>query len=135
MIVSIIWSLLLSWVIGLERERQDKPAGLRTIMLVCFGATLAMLFAREIHSGSSIARIPSHFLAAIGFVGSGSIIVFNKRVEGITTAALLLPMTVVGFLCGIERYFLATVSAVCIYAILKLKRVRLVSKNKRRRLR
>lgn len=132
----IVISLLLSALIGTEREYQDKPAGLRTIMFVCLGATLSMLFALELGKIigvpiTDIVRIPGHYLAAIGFVGTGSIIMLNKHVEGITTAALLLPITIVGFFCGLGNYPLAVISTLSIYLILVIKTIQVAIQNRK----
>lgn len=127
-------AILLSALVGYEREQQDKPAGLRTIMFVCVGAALSVVCA--ILMGNkfginmvSIIRIPAHYLAAIGFVGSGSIILLKDRIEGITTAALLLPITVVGFLCGMGEYVFALAGGLCVYGILMIKYIKIEIKN------
>jgi putative Mg2+ transporter-C (MgtC) family protein len=114
-------ALLLSALVGYEREKHDKPAGMRTIMFICLGAALSIIFAQRLDVANQMIRIPAHFLTAIGFVGSGSIIVLNKRVEGITTAALLLPVTIIGFFCGMGEFILAIATCICVYTILKLK--------------
>lgn len=129
-LIKIGLSLFLSGLIGSERERNDKPAGLRTIMLLCLGATLITLFALEFAKTSGLnfdgIRVMAYYLVAIGFVGSGIIgRDKKKKLEGITTASILLPVSAIGFLCGIGSYYLAVISALCIYGILMLKYVRI----------
>ena len=111
-------SLLLSALIGSEREYNEKPAGLRTIMSICLGATLIAIFTlkfiKTIGLNFDAIRGIAYYLVAIGFVGGG---IINKG-EGITTASILLPVTILGFFCGLGYYILATVSGLCIYGIL-----------------
>ena len=124
-LIKIGLSLLLSGFVGYEREHNDKPAGLRTIMSICLGATIAVLFNQTLAGGNfDYIRLPAYYLAAIGFVGGGIIQKTSKnKIEGITTASILLPIAIVGLFCGIGEYLLAGASTLSIYIILKLKYV------------
>ena len=130
-LIGIGLSLVLSALIGFERESQDKSAGLRTTMLICLGATLTVIFtlelvkiAQPLGMSFDLIRAIAYYLVAIGFVGGGIIHQSGKKLKGITTSALLLPVSFVGFFCGLEQYILAIIAAICIYLILKLKYVR-----------
>ena len=116
-------SLLLSALIGSEREYNDKPAGLRTIMLVCLGTTLftiisILLRGIEGNSNYDLGRIIAYTIAGIGFLGSGVIIQNKGNVEGVTTAGTLWAMVGIGVFCGLGYYILAMASTLCIYIIL-----------------
>lgn len=133
-------SFLLGLIIGLEREQADKPAGLRTVLFIMIGATLTVIFSLrylDIAEKFDAIRAIAYYLVAIGFVGGGIIGRKQGKVEGITTASLLLPISLIGFLCGIGDYFLAVVSTLIIYLILKLKylkiKIQLITKKKKRR--
>lgn len=100
-----------SLVIGLNRDEQGHPAGMRTTMLVCLAATLAMLQVNILlpmsgKTPSSFAvmdlmRLPLGILSGIGFIGAGVIVKRdNKLVTGVTTAATLWFVTVLGLLFG-----------------------------------
>lgn len=141
-LIGIGLSLLLSCLIGWEREQQDKSAGLRTTMLICLGATLTVIFtlelikiAQPLEMSFDMIRAIAYYLVAIGFVGGGIIHRSGRKLRGITTSALLLPVSVVGFFCGLGTYTLAIISAICIYLILKLKyvKVKIETVNKRKR--
>ena len=141
-LIGIGLSLLLSSLIGFEREQQDKSAGLRTTMLICLGATLTVIFtlelikiAKPLEMSFDMIRAIAYYLVAIGFVGGGIIHRSGKKLKGITTSSLLLPVAVVGFFCGLGAYMLAVVSAICVYLILKLKyvKVRIETYNKKKR--
>lgn len=103
-------------VIGWERERQDKPAGLRTHMLVSLGAAAYMIAAIEFstdisHENPAIRLDPMRALAGIiggvGFLGAGSIIQARGSVRGITTAASIWIAAALGTSCGMGRFRLA----------------------------
>jgi len=138
-LIGIGLSILLSGLIGFERESQDKSAGLRTTMLICLGATLTVIFtlelvkiAQPLNMSFDMIRAVAYYLVAIGFVGGGIIHQSGKKLKGITTSALLLPVSLVGFFCGLEQYILAIISAICIYLILKLKYVQIKILKKKR---
>ena len=131
-LIGIGLSILLSGLIGFERESQDKSAGLRTTMLICLGATLTVIFtlelikiAKPLGMDFDMIRAIAYYLVAIGFVGSGIIYKSGKKVKGITTSALFLPLSATGFFCGLNNYILAIISAGCIYLILKLKYIKI----------
>ena len=133
-------SFLLGLIIGLEREQQDKPAGLRTVLLIMIGATLTVIFSLRylgVVEKFDAIRAIAYYLVAIGFVGGGIIGRKQGKIEGITTASLLLPISLIGFLCGIGDYFLAIIATLIIYLILKLKylkiKIQLIIKKKKRR--
>jgi len=121
-------SFLLGLIIGLEREQADKPAGLRTILFIMVGATLTVVFSLRylgVAESFDAIRAISYYLVAIGFVGGGIIGRRNGKIEGITTAALLLPISLIGFLCGIGDFFLAICSTAIIYIVLKLRYIKI----------
>ncbi len=127
-LLKIAVALLCGLLIGFEREKQDKPAGLRTIMFIVFGATLTTIFSLKYLSVDGVSfdaiRAIAYYLVAIGFVGGG-IIRKATKTDGITTASLLLPMSVVGFLCGIGDFFLAIISTLIIFLVLMLKYIKI----------
>ncbi|HEX4155969.1 MAG TPA: MgtC/SapB family protein [Acidobacteriaceae bacterium] len=100
-----------SFVIGLNRDERGRPAGLRTVMLVCLAATFAMLQVNLLlplagRTGNSfvmndLMRLPLGILSGIGFIGAG--VIFkrdNQLATGVTTAATLWYVTVLGLLFG-----------------------------------
>jgi len=124
-------SLLLGSIIGYEREKNDKPAGVRTIMSLCYGATLISMVTLEMAKMSTIItdfdaiRGIAYYLVAIGFVGGGIIRIHKGKIEGITTASILLPVTIMGILIGLGKFELAILSFFGILIILMLKYVKI----------
>ncbi len=133
-------ALILSLFIGWEREQQHKGAGLRTISLITLGATLIVILTlrwdvyTELKNSFDAIRAIAYYLVGLGFMGSGLIRQKGGKLVGLTTASLLLPMAVIGFLCGMGEYTLAIVSTLIIYFILKLKHVKItLTKTRKKR--
>jgi putative Mg2+ transporter-C (MgtC) family protein len=109
-------SMVLGGIIGLERERADKPAGLRTHMLVSGAATTLVILADLIVAGSSVpseivrtdpVRIIEAIVAGVAFLGAGTIIRRQMEVEGLTTAASLLFVAALGIAVALHQFVLA----------------------------
>jgi len=121
-LVSIVLSLLTGVLIGYERERSDKPCGVRTTIFIIIGATLATIISRKWSIGNfDSIRLAAYYIVAIGFVGGGIINRRNGKLEGITTASLLLPLTLLGILYGMGEYVLAVSTSILTYLVLESK--------------
>jgi len=96
-------------LIGLERERKHKTAGIKTNILICVGATLftAISFmVGEVVPGVDPTRIMSYILSGIGFLGAGAIFKNADKVHGMTTAAIIWVMSAIGMIIGAGGYSL-----------------------------
>ena len=93
-------------VIGLEREFRSKPAGFRTMILICVGSCLYTILSKEAAPGSSD-RIASNIVTGIGFIGAGVIFKEGITVNGLTTAALIWITAALGMAIGFHNYPLA----------------------------
>lgn len=108
-------ALLCGILLGMERERKDKPAGLRTIVLISLGSALFMIVGNLIPFGYAwpdLARIDPSRVAAgvvtgIGFLGAGTIIQSRGSVQGLTTAAIIWVAAGVGMCAGLGYNVLA----------------------------
>jgi putative Mg2+ transporter-C (MgtC) family protein len=102
--IKSIVALLCGGIIGWERERRGKPAGLRTNMLICVGSTLYMLLAELIMSGSPNeapdTRIAAQVVTGIGFIGAGTIIQSRGTIQGLTSAAVIWTVAAIGLCIG-----------------------------------
>jgi len=106
---------LLGGVIGFERQLRGKPAGLRTNILICFGAALFTVLSRELAgTPADSARIAAQIIPGIGFIGAGSILHSRATVTGLTTAATLFVVASVGMAVGGGLYITAVFSTVMI---------------------
>jgi putative Mg2+ transporter-C (MgtC) family protein len=118
-IVSLLLSVGLAGIIGIEREVTHKPAGLRTHMLVSLGSCLFTLMSPNF--GGQPAQIAGGVVAGIGFIGAGEIWADKDRIRGITTAASLWSVAAIGLACGAGEYMIATVAAILAFVILTSK--------------
>ncbi|OGW01223.1 MAG: hypothetical protein A2889_00525 [Nitrospinae bacterium RIFCSPLOWO2_01_FULL_39_10] len=91
--IRLILSTILGGIIGIERERRNQPAGLRTHIILCVGSTLMMLVSIYVASeignpeNSDPGRIAAQVVSGIGFLGAGAILRFGVSIKGLTTAA------------------------------------------------
>ena len=120
----IIWrlglALLLSSIIGLEREIGQKSAGLRTYSLVGLGSAVFMLVSiygftdalGQAHNGLDPSRVAAQIVSGIGFIGGGIIFVRRDTVRGLTTAAGVWVTAGVGMACGGDLPVVATTTTV-----------------------
>ena len=120
-IVKIVLIIILSGIIGLERDSWNKPAGFRTHALVGISSVLVVLcgeyFFKTFGSGDP-GRIPAQLLSGIGFIGAGTILRDGFNVKGLTTAASLLAVTCIGLCIGAGFYFIGITATVISYLVL-----------------
>lgn len=107
--VRIALSVLLGGLIGMERERHGRAAGMRTHILVCIGAALTSLisvYVNEIAGGTGdVLRISAQVVSGIGFLGAGMIILRdNNVIVGLTTAAGVWTTSIIGIAIGYGFY-------------------------------
>jgi len=112
--LKLLLAVALGGLIGLERESSQKPAGFRTNILICIGAAMMMVLAITIlqgkeTGGSEMARIAAGVITGIGFIGAGTIIQARGSVVGLTSAATLWTVAVLGLVIGYGHYIIALV--------------------------
>ncbi len=126
-------AMVVGALLGYERERADKPAGLRTYMLVCEGAALFMLCAillsaqmRAFGGVSDPGRLASTVVQGIGFIAGGVILTTGRQVRGLTTAAGLWVAAALGLLIGagylVVAIGTAALTLVALVGLAKLER-------------
>lgn len=100
--VLVVVSVVCGMVVGIERELRQKPAGLRTVMLICVGSTVFTLASILIGSGSMAdrGRIAAQVVTGVGFLGAGAIIRERGTVVGLTTGATIWTAAAVGMIVG-----------------------------------
>lgn len=117
-ILRLILAVVLGGIIGFERGRSGRPAGLRTHILVCIGSVLAIMtnqYIFETYKASDPTRMAAQVLSGIGFLGAGTILVTGKQqVKGLTTAAGLWATACMGLAIGIGFYKAAIVGCILI---------------------
>lgn len=108
-IVRLLLAMILGGCIGMEREKNKRPAGFRTHILVCVGSCMTALIGlfvwSEMNGASDPLRIAAQVISGIGFLGVGTILVKeHDRITGLTTAAGLWATAAIGIACGYGFY-------------------------------
>jgi putative Mg2+ transporter-C (MgtC) family protein len=126
---------LLGAVIGIDRERREHDAGLRTHMLVCIGACLFTALSEFAFPGGDPGRVASQILPGIGFLGAGTILKYGKTIHGLTTATSIWVTAAVGMAIGSGAWFLALNATLLVWFVLsilhRIERDHLARKNQR----
>ncbi|WP_207695640.1 MgtC family protein [Enterococcus sp. DIV0212c] len=137
-IIRLCLAMLIGGVIGFERQYKNRPAGMRTHILVCMGATIIALIQVEIAANalqdainhpeltgvirSDQARLIAQVVSGIGFLGAGTIIVTKQSVTGLTTAASLWAIAGLGIAIGMGYYAIALTSFIGVFIALTVVR-------------
>ena len=123
-VVRILVAVLCGGAIGLERGLKNRPAGLRTYMLVCVGSCLVMLtnqYIFQVSQAGDPMRLGAQVVSGIGFLGAGTIIVTrHNQIKGLTTAAGLWSAAGVGLALGVGFYEAALVAGFAIFFVLTI---------------
>ena len=124
MLLRIFVSIALGAILGIERGLKNRPAGLRTYILVCMGSCIVMLTNQYVYAAYNTGdpvRMAAQVVSGIGFLGAGSIIVTKQnQIKGLTTAAGLWAAAAVGLAIGIGLYEVALVGGLSILIILRV---------------
>ena len=131
-LLSVVLAIALGALVGAEREFDKRPAGLRTHILVCVGATLFTIASINFVGTQDPSRIAAGIVTGIGFLGAGAIFKSKNHIEGITTAADLWVLASIGILIGIKFYLTAALTTILIVFILFLgKKGKLLMKHEK----
>ncbi|HYL65788.1 MAG TPA: MgtC/SapB family protein [Nitrosopumilaceae archaeon] len=126
-ILRLLVAIGLGAVIGFERELKNRPAGLRTHMLVCLGSAIFTTIGLGLEPNTS--RIAEAIVTGIGFLGAGAIIASGGQVRGITSAATLWVVASVGLVVGVGQYPIAIIITGLIFGILQIDRIKRFSQR------
>jgi putative Mg2+ transporter-C (MgtC) family protein len=133
-ILRLILAIIVGGLIGYEREYKNRPAGFRTHILVCLGATvISMIQLYSIQETTNmiiqypvlasalkadIGRLGAQVITGVGFLGAGTIMHDKGSVKGLTTAASLWVVACIGLGVGLGYYFLTVASTIAVFLIL-----------------
>ena len=120
----VLVAVIIGGILGLERGMKNRPAGLRTYMLVCVGACVVMVtnqYIFQVFGAGDPVRMGAQVVSGIGFLGAGTIIVTRRnQIKGLTTAAGLWAAAAVGLALGIGFYEAAIAGTVAVFAVITL---------------
>jgi putative Mg2+ transporter-C (MgtC) family protein len=126
-LLKLLLAIALGGIIGLEREASQKPAGLRTHILISVSAAMMMILSQLMlagkeSSGGDTLRVAAAVITGMGFIGAGTIIQSQGMVHGLTTASTLWTVAGLGLVVGAGYYLVALLFAVLVIATLVLFR-------------
>ena len=136
-------AVLVGGIIGVEREHKNRPAGMRTNVLVCLGsciiAMMECLLRQEMmkmdpdgNVSMTVGRLSAQVISGIGFLGAGTIFIAQKKITGLTTAASLWTVACMGLLIGFGFYWVAgACCAIVVVVLVIMQRVIRVNAIKR----
>ena len=138
--IALILSIILCGIIGFERERRGRSAGLRTHLLVGVGSCVIMIISiygfpylhyENNYFERDVARLAAQVVTGIGFLGAGAIIHRNSGTKGLTTASTIWLVMAIGLACGSFNFILAIAGTLLIIIVLTLFRKFEVKLNKK----
>lgn len=126
-LIRLLLAALLGAIIGFEREYDNQPAGLRTNMILVMGATLAMILSIQVSQQYEAfgikgdpARLAAQVISGIGFLGAGAILHNGVTIRGLTTAASMWTMAVVGLAVGSGHYYEGATVTLVLFIVLSI---------------
>ena len=132
-LMRICVAVVIGAVIGIDREIKNRPAGMRTHVLVCVGAALVSLIECHAVAGVSLGRITTSVVSGVGFLGAGTIFMSDRKISGLTTAASLWCTACIGLAVGSGYILMAVAAGAIVLVILRLMQ-RIVHVNTLKRL-
>src|ERR1700735_4658082 len=121
-LLKLLLAAFLGGLVGLERQLRRKPAGIRTNLMICFGAALFTILSYEMAGEvtGDHTRIAAQIITGIGFIGAGVVIRERGAVLGITSAATIFVIAAVGMACGAGMPVTAVFTALLLLVALVL---------------
>ena len=118
LMIRLLVALILGGAIGLERERQERAAGLRTVTMVSLGSCLFTLLSAYGFDHTDPSRVAAQIVTGIGFLGAGTIFLRKDLVRGLTTAATIWATAAIGMAAATAQYFEAVFTTLLVLAVL-----------------
>ena len=130
-LLRILAAVTIGAIVGIDREIKNRPAGMRTHVLVCVGAALVSLIEQQstaavlaLGAGSpinvSVGRITSTVVSGVGFLGAGTIFISERKISGLTTAASLWCMACIGLAVGSGFILMSFLAGGIVLVVLKM---------------
>lgn len=123
-LIRTITAVLLGGIVGIQREKVGKPAGLRTHMLVCLGTAVVVLGCSGIGMDmDGLSRVIQGIVTGIGFIGAGTILKLTdqREIQGLTTAAGLWMTAAIGVAVGLGALGIAAIATALMVIVLSLQ--------------
>jgi putative Mg2+ transporter-C (MgtC) family protein len=120
LVLRLLMAAIIGGLVGYERERAEKPAGFRTLLLVSVGAALFTITSiYGFGATSDPSRVAAGIVVGIGFIGAGTILRGEGVVVGLTTAATIWTVAAIGLAVGVGLYLVAAVTTAVVLLALR----------------
>lgn len=124
--IALLLSVILCGIIGIEREKRGRSAGLRTHLLVGLGSCIIMIISiygfPAVFGNRDVARLAAQIITGVGFLGAGAIIHHNSGIKGLTTAGTIWIVMAIGIACGSFNFIIAVAATLIVMVVLILVR-------------
>ena len=130
LIIRVLFATIIGAVVGAEREHKNRPAGLRTHVLVCIGActialieclyTIGLNGQTDGHITYNFGRLCAQVISGIGFLGAGTIFMQQRKIGGLTTAASVWNIACLGLASGYGYYWMSILGCLVVLAVLSI---------------
>jgi putative Mg2+ transporter-C (MgtC) family protein len=127
-VLKMVLAMGLGFLIGAEREKNGKPAGTRTLALVCVASTFITIISMD-YGFADTTRVLQGIITGIGFLGAGAIIANGTNVIGLTTAATIWAVSILGVGIGAGEYIISIIFALIVYFVLLERRIENMEKK------
>lgn len=118
-----LYSMLLGYLLGLEREYQSKPAGVKTYAMIGLGSTIITYLSIHFSAFGDPARLAAQIVSGIGFIGGGAIFQSKKMISGLTTASSIWVVSALGIMIGADYLLEAFFCMIFIYIYFFISRI------------
>ncbi|MBK9312641.1 MAG: MgtC/SapB family protein [Acidobacteria bacterium] len=120
MLLRLVVAVVLGALVGYERERKGKPAGVRTHGMVCLGAALfTVVSLYGFGASSDQSRVAAMIVSGIGFLGAGAVLHQRESVHGLTTAASLWVTAAIGLAVGVGMIGMSFMTTILVFLLLR----------------
>lgn len=118
-LIGFIFCFVAGFFIGFERGSRDKPAGVRTHIMVCMGAMLFTMLSHFVEPNNP-GRIAANIVMGIGFIGAGIIMHYKGAIIGVTTAATIWMSAAIGMTIGFGWYLVSIIATLLSFLVLRM---------------
>ena len=118
--VRLLLAAIFGLAVGYERRSADKPAGLRTLSLVCLGSAMFTIISAFGFETADQSRVAAQIVTGVGFLGAGTILRSGVTISGLTTAATIWATAAIGMAVGSGLYIASVSGTVLVLVILYL---------------
>jgi len=116
--VRLLLAAIFGLAVGYERRSADKPAGLRTLSLVCLGSAIFTIISAFGFETADQSRVAAQIVTGVGFLGAGTILRSGVTISGLTTAATIWATAAIGMAVGSGLYIVSVSGTVLVLVIL-----------------